>query len=304
MKKLLSIIGAFILTTNAYAEPIELNERYAGVFTSTPGCSADLTYNFANAENLTAARLYVSTSAQNPTSLTSAATLSSSSIDVGNLFEPADNAFVDIPLTGPLTLTLKDHQCGKDGAEVNIPFDLMLTKVPVNQVSVTGVVTDKEKTPVNDAVVSFYDTAGRFVTSAKTSSLGGYSVTVPKGVYNIATSKGATSTWYSGGLRGNASAVKVIANYKRNLRLDPVSPHVESVSTSTLVKGALLTISGTNFGTDTGDVDFNGYVTGTATYVTSWTDNAITIKTPSGAVPGCLRVVNKYAGPSNCVEMQ
>jgi hypothetical protein len=303
MKNILSTIGLFLLTVAAYAEPIELNERYANIYTSSPGCAADITYNFANVENLTSARLYISTSAQNTPAISDITALPSV-IGVNGIIETTENDFVDIPLTGELTLTLKDRLCGKDGANVDVPYELMLTKVPVNQVSVTGIVTDNAKLPVVDAVVSFYDTTGRFVASAKTDGAGSYLVTVPKGRYNIATAKGSAITWYTGGLRGNATDVQIIKNYKRNLILYPTLPHVDSVSTTMLVKDELLTISGTGFGDATGDVDFNGYVTGTSTYVISWSDSVITIKTPSNAVPGCLRVVNKYAGPSNCIEMQ
>jgi hypothetical protein len=303
MKNVLSTIGLFLLTMAAYAEPIELNERYANIYTSTPGCAADITYNFANVENLTSARLYISTSAQNTPAISDITALPSV-IGVNGIIETTENDFVDIPLTGELTLTLKDRLCGKDGANVDVPYELMLTKVATNQVTVTGIVTDNAKLPVVGAVVSFYDTSGRFVASAKSNDTGSYSLNVAKGLYNIAVAKGSVVTWYTGGLRTSATNVKIIANYKRNLTIHPTSPHVDSVSTNTLVKDVLLTINGTNFGDVTGDIDFNGYVTGTATYVMSWADDAITVKVPSGAIPGCLRVVNKYAGPSNCIEMQ
>lgn len=74
-------------------------------------------------------------------------------------------------------------------------------------------------------------------------------------------------------------------------------PTISSVTPSSGAIGAAVTITGTNFGSTSGTVTFNG----TSASLISWTDSSIETTVPSGATSGNV-VVTANGGPSNGVN--
>ncbi len=74
-------------------------------------------------------------------------------------------------------------------------------------------------------------------------------------------------------------------------------PSISNVSPNSGAIGAAVTIVGTNFGSSSGSVSFNG----TTAFVSSWTDTVIEATVPSGATSGNV-VVNATGGTSNGVS--
>ena len=133
MKKIFLItVLVFTFPTLVFANVInlQLNETYEDTYISRTGCGDDIEYSFANNEKLNSVRLNISTPLQSASSVPAKGSLNTP-------FNKNENAFIDIPLTGPMTFYLTDKLCVKKGA--SIPYEITLTQTPKTTVSVVGI---------------------------------------------------------------------------------------------------------------------------------------------------------------------
>ena len=155
-------------------------------------------------------------------------------------------------------------------------------------------VTDASNNPVSGVSVTFLapgsGASGTFSNNTTTISITTNSSGVAAAPF--------TANSSTGGYTVMASAAGLAGSVSFSLTNSSATPNITSLSPTSGPVGTVVTIGGTNFGSATGAVNFNG----TAAPVTSWSGSSIVVTVPAGATSGNVVVTAATSVSSNGVN--
>lgn len=196
-------------------------------------------------------------------------------------------------------LLFYDDDCDVSNGKVS-SYTLSVKKGSDKQTKIYGTVKNLSGDDMEGWLVSVYDIRWNWIASSLTDVEGEYEIYTHPMQYFIKAQKGRVNT-YNTRPKRKASSYTVTNIARKSLKVDENIPNISSVS-GTFGKKNSITITGENFGTKKGYIDFTGYLTNSKNYAVTWTDTEIQAVIPSLAISGCLRIFNKYSGYSNCFD--
>lgn len=203
---------------------------------------------------------------------------------------PMDNV-IDMP-SGDLYITLTTEGCEPAAYSFN------LYQVP-KLVSLGGIIRNPAGAPLPGEMVTVYTPDGAFVDGVTTDEDGAYAIDLAPGRYLL---RAGASIYFPGKPFQGATEFSVTRKTTKNMVLGE-NPILTSASSMSSISSQIVSLHGSRFGAAKGYVDFGGYLSDSTTAIQGWTDNQITVKVPSSAIPGCWRVFSTQGGYSDCLMM-
>lgn len=192
------------------------------------------------------------------------------------------------------TLTTRSVLCGDTGA-----FSFRVTPVLGGVAHLT---VNMPSTSTAGGSVFVVNESGMYGDSKVFDENGVATIDLPADKYNVfVSSDTGIITSYSGSPYEKAGLVTLNASQFKTLtaKLADAPPTVTNVTNN----NGYITITGTGFGTKKGYLDFDGYITNSASVISSWSNTSISARLPAQAdVAGFIRVSSIGGGWSSAAK--